>query len=113
MRLIKHSNWVEGEEYKKRVLLDNFGKQINLIEDVIVAVGGKIPLHGHDFTDEIFYITKNSLVMMVDKEKFEVSEGDMIYVEKNENHGFENKSNKESKMIVMKINFKKGDSFLN
>ena len=31
---------------------------------------------------------------------------------KNEKHGFENKNDKELKMIVMKINFKKGDSYL-
>lgn len=35
-----------------------------------------------------------------------------IYVGKNEEHGFRNNSNKEFKMIVFKINFKKGDSYL-
>ena len=36
----------------------------------------------------------------------------MIYVSKNEEHGFRNESGKEFKMIVSKINFKEGDSYL-
>ncbi len=112
MEIIKNKEWIRGKEYRKRILLDNFSKNINLIEDVIIQAHGRVPLHYHDFTDEIFYIVKNSAVMIIDDEKFKVSEGDMIYVNKNEKHGFENKNDLELKMIVMKINFQKGDSYL-
>ena len=112
MKIIKNKDWIKGEMYRKRILLDNFNKNINLIEDVIIEANGSIPLHHHDFTDEIFYIVNNSAIMIVDDEKFKVSEGDMIYVNKNEKHGFENKNELELKMIVMKINFHKGDSYL-
>jgi quercetin dioxygenase-like cupin family protein len=50
--------------------------------------------------------------MIVNNEEFEVNPGDMIYVNKNESHGFRNESDKEFKMIVFKVNFKKGDSLL-
>ena len=63
-------------------MLGNFDKQINLIEDAVIEVNGKIPVHNHEFTDEIFYITKNSAIMIVNEEEFNVQEGDMIYVEK-------------------------------
>ena len=112
MKLIRHDNWIKGESYNKRILLDNFNRQINLIEDVIIEAGGEIPLHKHSFTDEIFYIVKNTAIMIIDSQEFKVSAGDMIYVNKNEEHGFKNKNDKELKMIVMKINFKKGDSYL-
>ncbi len=112
MKLIRYKDWIKGSSYQKRILLTDFDKQINLIEDVIIKANGDIPLHNHKLTEEIFYITKNSAVMTVDDEKFKVNEGDMIYVDKNEKHGFENKSNEELKMIVMKINFHKGDSYL-
>ena len=112
MKIIRNKEWINGENYKKRILLDNFNKNINLIEDVIVEANGNVPLHYHNFTDEIFYIVKNSAVMIVDNEKFKVSEGDMIYVNKNEKHGFENKNDSELKMLVLKINFQKGDSYL-
>ena len=112
MELIKHDNWIKGKNYQKRILLDNFNKQISLIEDVIIVAGGKIPLHKHNSTDEIFYITKSLAIMTVDAKEFKVSPGDMIYVNKNERHGFRNNDNKEFKMLVMKINFQKGDSYL-
>ncbi|MDD3710999.1 MAG: cupin domain-containing protein [Patescibacteria group bacterium] len=112
MKFINNKDWIKGESYQKRILLNSFNQSINLIEDVIVKTNGVIPLHVHNFTDEIFYIVKNSATMIVEDEKFEVREGDMIYVDKKEKHGFENKSDLELKMLVMKINFKEGDSYL-
>lgn len=112
MKLIRNKKWTSGKSYKKRVLLDGLKEKINLIEDVIIQPGGVVPCHQHDFTDEIFYITQNSAIMIVNGKEFEVHPGDMIYVSKNEEHGFRNESNKDFKMIVSKMNFKKGDSYL-
>ncbi|MCD4680305.1 MAG: cupin domain-containing protein [Bacteroidales bacterium] len=110
--IINNKEWIKGKSYRKRILLDNFNESINLIEDVIVQANGVVPLHAHDFTDEIFYIVKNSAIMIVEDRKFKVSAGDMICVNKKEEHGFENKGDLELKMFVMKINFQKGDSYL-
>ena len=112
MQRINHNNWVKGESYQKRILIEKLKEKINLIEDVIIVPKGEIPCHSHDFTDEIFYIIDNSAIMIVNNKEFKVNPGDMIYVNKNERHGFRNKSNKEFKMIVFKINFQKGDSLL-
>lgn len=87
IKKINHNNWIKGESYKKRILIENLKDKINLIEDVIIKPNGIIPCHSHDYTDEIFYITKNTATMIVNDEKFEVKAGDMIYVNKNENHG--------------------------
>jgi mannose-6-phosphate isomerase-like protein (cupin superfamily) len=112
MKLIRNKKWIKGESYQKRILLDKLKGKINLIEDVIVRPGGVIPTHKHDFTDEIFYITENCAIMIVDGKEFEVYPGDMIYVGRDEEHGFRNESGDEFKMIVSKMNFKKGDSYL-
>ena len=112
MKLIRNKKSTSGKSYKKRVLLDGLKEKINLIEDVIIHPGGVVPCHHHDFTDEIFYITGNSAIMIVNRKEFEVHPGDMIYVSKNEEHGFRNESDKDFKMIVSKMNFKKGDSYL-
>ncbi len=112
MQKINHNNWVKGKSYQKRILMKELKEKINLIEDVVVVPKGEIPCHNHDFTDEIFYIINNSAIMIVDNKEFEVNPGDMIYVDKNESHGFKNKSDKEFKMIVFKINFRKRDSLL-
>ncbi len=112
MQRINHNNWIKGKSYQKRILIEDLKKKINLIEDVIIVPKGEIPCHSHDFTDEIFYITENSAIMIVNNEEFEVKIGDMIYVDKNESHGFRNESNKEFKMIMFKINFQREDSLL-
>lgn len=112
MQRINHNNWVKGKSYQKRILFEKLKEKINLIEDVIVVPRGEIPRHSHDFTDEIFYIVNNSATMIVNNEEFRVNPGDMIYVDKNESHGFRNESDKEFKMIVFKINFQKEDSLL-
>jgi mannose-6-phosphate isomerase-like protein (cupin superfamily) len=112
MERINHNNWVKGKSYQKRILKDELKEKINLIEDIIVVPKGEIPCHAHDFTDEIFYIVDNSAIMIVGDEEFEVNPGDVICVDKKESHGFRNESDKEFKMIVFKINFQKGDSYL-
>lgn len=112
MQKINHNNWIKGESYQKRILIEELEEKINLIEDVIIAPKGEIPCHSHDFTNEIFYIIKNSAIMIVNNKEFKVDPGNIIYVDKNESHGFRNESDKEFKMIVFKINFQKEDSLL-
>lgn len=112
MNINKNKTWISGKSYKKRILIDDLKDKINLIEDVILEPYGQVPVHKHDFTDEIFYITKNKAIMIVNNKEFEVKPGDFIYVEKNENHGFRNEGNENFKMIVFKMNFQKGDSHL-
>ncbi|MEA2098105.1 MAG: cupin domain-containing protein [Patescibacteria group bacterium] len=109
---IDNDNWIKGESYRKRILIKKLEDKINIIEDIVISPKGEIPCHSHNSTDEIFYITDNSATMIVNDKKFKVNPNDMIYVNKKENHGFKNNSNKEFKMIVFKINFKKEDSFL-
>lgn len=112
MQKINHNNWIKGESYQKRILIEELKEKINLIEDVIVLPKGEIPCHSHEFTDEIFYMINNSAIMIVDNKEFRVKPGDMIYINKNKNHGFRNENNEEFKMIVFKINFQKEDSLL-
>ena len=112
MQRINHNNWIKGESYQKRILIEEVHEKINLIEDVVVIPKGEIPCHAHDFTDEIFYIISNSAIMIVDEVEFQVNPGDMIYVNKEESHGFRNESDREFRMIVLKIDFQKGDSYL-
>jgi len=112
MRIINHENWIKGKSYQKRILIEELKDKINLIEDVIIVPRGEIPCHSHDFTDEIFYITDNSAIMIVDGKEFKVNPGNMICIDRNESHGFRNETDKEFKMIMFKVNFQKGDSYL-
>ena len=50
--------------------------------------------------------------MIVDGKEFKVNPGNMICIDRNESHGFRNETDKEFKMIMFKVNFQKGDSYL-
>lgn len=104
--------WIKGESYQKRILLDNASKNLNIIEDVVVKPHGEVPSHAHNYTNEIFYIVSGKAIMIVDGKEFEVKHRDTIFIDKNESHGFRNESDEELKMFVLKIDHKKGDSYL-
>jgi len=112
MKINKNKDYILGKSYKKRILIEDLKEKVNLVEEAIVRSKGEVPIHSHKFTKELFYITENSAIMIVDNKEFKVSPGDVIYVDKEEEHGFRNKSEKEFKLLCLKINFKKGDSYL-
>ncbi len=117
MKIIKDSkgSWIEGKEnknYKKRILMNEVPPSVNLIQDVIIPPGGNVPSHRHSDTAEIFYITKGSVVMVIEKKDYPLSERDMIFIDVGEEHGFRNESDDDLEMIVMKINFKEHDAIL-
>ena len=104
--------WIKGKSYQKRILLSNATKNLNIIEDVIVHPHGEVPVHAHDYASEIFYIVSGKAIMIVGNKEFEVKHRDTIFIDKKEPHGFRNESDEELKMYVLKIDYKKGDSYL-
>lgn len=62
--------------------------------------GGRIPLHGHPWEHEIYFL-KGSAVVFSDKERFTVSEGDTILVPGDELHGYENPGEEELVFLCM------------
>jgi|GEM_PF-6562549 len=105
-------NWIKGQSYQKRILLSNATKNLNIIEDVVVHPHGKVPVHAHDYANEIFYIVSGKAIMIVGDKEFEVKHRDTIFIDKKEPHGFRNESGEELRMYVLKIDYKKGDSYL-
>ena len=115
MEIIRDREWIKGSGelgYRKRVLMDGVPPAVNLIEDIVVPAGGKIPPHAHGSTKEIFYVTGGKAAMTAGGEEFDVNPGDMILVEVGEEHSFTNHSGDEFKMLVLKIKFKKDDALL-
>ena len=108
----QEGKWVSGKSYKKKILLENIKDKVNIIQDVIIEPFGEIPPHKHRFTDEIFYITEGKPIFKTEKENIQLEPGDLIFIDKEENHSFINKSRQEARLICLKINYKEGDSYL-
>ncbi len=94
------------------MLESSFNGRVELVEEAVVEPGGKIPLHSHEFTSEFFYIASGKALMLVNGKELAVEQGDFVFVDKGEEHGFENASKEELKLLVLKQDFREGDSFL-
>ena len=65
-----------------------------------LAPGGKIPLHGHPWEHEIYFL-KGKAEVFTDKERVTVSGGDTIYVPGDELHGYDNTGEEDLQFICM------------
>lgn len=104
--------WIKGEGYKKKVILDRIKEKIDLVQDVIVEPSGDIPLHKHQFTDEIFYVLEGKGKLKLEDREVDVFSGDLVKIYKGELHAFKNETGPPLRMFCFKINFREGDSFL-
>ena len=94
------------------MLEDSFNGRVELVEEAVIEPNGRIPLHSHEFTSEFFYIVSGKALMFVNGKELVVEQGDFVFVDKGEEHGFENANRGELKLLVLKQDFRKGDSFL-
>ncbi len=62
--------------------------------------GGRIPLHGHPWEHEIYFL-KGRAEVFSDTERFTVSGGDAIFVPGDELHGYENLGEEELVFLCM------------
>ncbi|MCK4327931.1 MAG: cupin domain-containing protein [Candidatus Diapherotrites archaeon] len=117
MRLIKSSegSWVNGEgefNYRKKVRMDSVPQPVNLVQDVVIPAGGTVKAHAHRQTSEIFYVTRGTLKITVEGKEFGLVPGDIVLVDTGEEHAFANESGTGAGLLVLKINYTKGDSLL-
>src|SRR5699024_1121662 len=67
-----------------------------------VSEKGSTPPHYHDWEHEIFVLEGScKLILPEEKRSVEIKEGDIIFIPRNEAHGFETAENEECKFIVV------------
>ena len=98
-----------GEHYKmKGVTLNNLDVKISgtdtdnevaVFEQTGLTPNGGPPLHIHPFQDEWFYVIEGEYLFQVGDEKYQLKPGDTIFLPKNVQHAFLQKTEK-GKMIV-------------
>jgi len=108
----KKYKWIRGKSYRKKVILEKLKNKINLVEEIMIEPLGDIPLHKHQFTNEIFYVLEGNGVLKLKDKEVKIFKGDLIKINKKELHAFRNKKDSPFRMFCFKINFKEGDSYL-
>jgi len=77
----------------------NVGAENSVFGLTIFPPGSKHDIHRHPNAEEIEYIVSGSGVAQVGDDDVEISAGELVFVPKNEYHGFHNTSDGETVMV--------------
>ncbi|SHF27858.1 Cupin domain-containing protein [Marinitoga hydrogenitolerans DSM 16785] len=101
MKIVKYDSLekLSGVNFDARKLLTSKKLEIVLIS---LESGEVVKKHSTPF-DAIFFISKGKGVVELSDEKINVNENDMIYCDKNVEHGITNNSNDRLNVLVIKL----------
>ena len=109
-----------GEHYKMKGVTQNTldikisgsdtDNDLAVFEQTGLTPNGGPPLHIHPFQDEWFYVIEGEYHFQVGKEKYEMKSGDTIFLPRNVQHAFIQRSEK-GKMIVSYLPAGKMEAF--
>jgi len=77
------------------------GRQLHFIHDDILPPGASIGVHRHDAEEEYYFIVSGTGVMTLDGIAYDVGPGDITAIFPGGEHGLENCSQGELRVIVI------------
>jgi oxalate decarboxylase/phosphoglucose isomerase-like protein (cupin superfamily) len=82
---------------------DLAGRRLNFIHDDVLAPGVTIGVHTHTDDEEYYYVVSGHGVMILDGERHEIGPGDITAVYPGGEHGLENSSEGDLRIIVISV----------
>ena len=82
---------------------DPGGKKLNLFHDDVLPPKTSIGVHTHNDDQEYYYILSGTGVMTLDDKEYEVNAGDITVVFPGGQHGLENRSDEDMRIIVVSV----------
>ena len=79
------------------------GKHLNFFHDDILPPGTSIGVHRHEDDEEYYYIVSGRGTMTLDGERMDVATGDITGVYPGGEHGLENNSDADLRIIVVSV----------
>lgn len=115
MKLIKSKDkpWKEKEGYSKKVFLDESDLNFPgaLIQQIKIKPSETAVSHYHKKQTEIFYFLNSNGYFVVNEERINPQQGDIIVVEPNDKHTVVNDQKGDFLYMAFKLNYEKGDLF--
>lgn len=108
---LKRGKVIQKEDYSKVIIFNENelpGKG-HLLQVVTIPPKTKQRLHFHDYQTEVFYVLENECLIYINDKKFLAKPGDAFVCSPKDKHNLHNKSDKEFKLVVFKINLQKKD----
>lgn len=82
---------------------DPGGNRLNFMHDNIMPPNTTIGIHSHSDDQEYYYILSGSGVMTLDGKEYEVNSGDITAVFPGGEHGLENRSDEDLRLLVFSL----------
>ncbi len=106
-----HGNEIIKKDYRKKIIfsLEDFQEKGHLLQIVTIPPQTKQRLHSHNKQTEVFYILEGKTIIMINGMDYDAKPGDAFICSPGDVHNLWNKSDKDFKLLVFKINLPEND----
>lgn len=96
-----------NKDYSKKVIFfpADFTEKGHQLQIVIIPANTKQRLHAHKIQTEIFYILEGESIITINQIDYVAHQGDAFICSPGDTHNLWNKSDKDFKLVVFKINY--------
>jgi quercetin dioxygenase-like cupin family protein len=108
---MKYRDSTEGQEivkndYRKKIIfsLDDFDEKGHLLQVVTIPAHTRQRLHSHAKQTEVFYILEGEAMITINGVDYHAKPGDAFICSPGDVHNLWNKTDKDFKLVVFKIN---------
>lgn len=107
------NDWIEGRDYRKKILfdendLDSAGVRIQIVE---IEGNTKVDPHHHKSQTEVYNIQSGKAVMGIGEDEYNAQEGDTLICKPEQTHYVKNNNSEIFRILVIKTNYEKEDSY--
>lgn len=102
---------VVEKDYRKRIIfsLDDFKEEGYLLQVVTIPPNTRQRVHSHYKQTEVFYILEGETIITINGVTYSAKPGDAFICSPGDVHNLWNKTDKDFKLVVFKINKPKDD----
>ena len=113
---MKYKSASEGEgitkkDYRKKIIfsLADFEEKGHLLQLVTIPPNTKQRMHSHNKQTEVFYILEGETIITINGKDYLAKPGDAFISSPGDVHNLWNKTDRDFKLVVFKINMPEGD----
>lgn len=112
---INDGKYIQKKDYSKNIIFtqDDFIDNNHLLQTVIIPPRTKQRSHSHNKQTEVFFVLEGETTITINGKDYLAHAGDSFICSPGDNHNLWNKSDKDFKLVVFKINIPQGDEDTN
>lgn len=103
--------WLVKKDYSKKIIFspEDFVQTGHMLQLVTIPPQTKQRVHHHTQQTEVFYILEGKCMMYFNEQEFIARPGDSYICEPGDKHYLWNKTDKEFKLVVFKVDYPEND----